>query len=82
MSLYIIAIPVHYTNSKKVCNILEGSKFKSKQELRSFIKSELGLPKKDMGEILIYKLSDFIVDFNDQYFEFKFCFISYVKIKS
>jgi hypothetical protein len=82
MNLLVVAIPVDYFNSRRVCEIIENQEFNSQEFLRDFLEKELGLSQEDQdaNHPVFYTLSEFMDNCNDQYFDIEEYFISYVKI--
>lgn len=82
MELLVVALPVEYTNSRRVCEIIENQEFDSEKILRDLleIKLELNKENQDSNHPVFYTLSEFMDNCNDQYFDIENYFISYVKI--
>jgi hypothetical protein len=82
MYLLVVAIPVDYFISRRVCEFIENQEFNSQEILRDFLEKELGLSQEDQdaNHPVFYTLSEFMDNCNDQYFDIEEYFISYVKI--
>jgi len=79
MKAQIIAIPVDYTNSRKVAEAIESRQFDSYVELRSELHKQLVFEER-IPEPTIYSLTDFMDACNDQEIDLEEYFISYVYI--
>jgi len=77
METCIVLIPITNSNSRKVCNHIENTKFNSRDEARETIKYQLD----DDTNVSIYRLTDFMEEVNDQGLDdLSNYFISYIHI--
>ena len=79
MKAQIIAIPVDYTNSRKVAEAIESRQFDSYVELHKQLHKQLQF-ENAIPEPTIYSLTDFMDACNDQEIDLEGNFISYVYI--
>ncbi len=87
MTTSIVLIPVSFDNARKVCNLIENQKYNNTTELRDFLKKELVRKKSEdedeeaeNEQPLIYDLTDFMEEVNDQNLDVMTnYFISYVQ---
>jgi hypothetical protein len=78
MNTQIILIPVDYSNSRKVCELIENQTFETQGDAISYVKKHLV---DGEGNILILSMEDFMDSCNDQVLDMLTeYFISYVKI--
>lgn len=77
--IFVVIVPVDYHNSRKVCELIENSKFNGTAEIGKFLAKE-GIDGSS-GDILIYDLSDFMDGVNNQELDILTdSFISYVRV--
>lgn len=78
----IVLIPIDYTNSRAVAELVEGQTYKTTTALRLKLAQELEVPKDDdadgIEDIEIYNLADFTQASNDQVLNIDGTFICYV----
>ena len=80
METCIVLISVDYNNARKVCNLIENQKFDSREIARETINKELD-EDDAFDDVSIFRLSDFMEEVNDQYFDnLTEYFISYIQI--
>ncbi len=89
MTTSIVLIPVAFDNARKVCDLIENQKYNNTTELRDFLKKELVRKKSEdededeeteNEQPLIYDLTDFMEEVNDQNLDVMTnYFISYVQ---
>lgn len=80
MNTQIILIPVDYSNSRKVCELIENQTFETQSDAIRYAKKHL-LDGDGEGNILILSMGDFMDSCNDQVLDMLTeYFISYVKI--
>ena len=80
METCIVLISSAYNNARKVCNLIENQKFDSREIARETINKELG-EDDAFDDVSIFRLSDFMEEVNDQYFDnLTEYFISYIHI--
>lgn len=78
MNTQIILIPVDYSNSRKVCELIENQTFETQGDAILYVKKHLV---DGEGNILILSMEDFMDSCNDQVLDMLTeYFISYVKI--
>jgi hypothetical protein len=78
MNTQIILIPVDYSNSRKVCELIENQTFETQGDAIRYVKKHLV---DGEGNILILSMGDFMDSCNDQVLDMLTeYFISYVKI--
>jgi hypothetical protein len=78
MNTQIILIPVDYSNSRKVCELIENQTFETQGDAIRYAKKHLV---DGDGNILILSMEDFMDSCNDQVLDMLTeYFISYVKI--
>ena len=78
MTTSIVLIPVDFMNCRKVCETIERQTFGNVQELRDKVAELLSEPEVD-GEVLVYDISDFMDEVNNQMYDvLTEYFISYV----
>lgn len=81
METCIVLISSAYNNARKVCNLIENQKFDSREIARETINKELD-EDDAFDDVSIFRLSDFMEEVNDQYFDnLTEYFISYIHIK-
>lgn len=81
MKTVVVAIPVGYSQSRKVCNLIENEVFETPNDLRNVLNSELGVNEDDNNQPQFFTLTDFMEECNDQLFDFEGTFITYVNLK-
>lgn len=78
----IVLIPIDYTNSRAVAELVEGQTYKTTTALRLKLAQELEAPKDEVvvgiEDIEIYNLADFTQASNDQVLNIDGTFICYV----
>ena len=80
METCIVLISSAYNNARKVCNLIENQKFDSREIVRETINKELD-EDDAFDDVSIFRLSDFMEEVNDQYFDnLTEYFISYIHI--
>lgn len=63
MRTFIVLIPVDYSNSRKVCELIENQKFESIVEASDYIVDKLG---EENDSVLYFPLTDFMDEVNNQ----------------
>lgn len=91
MTISVVLIPTNYSNARETCNLIENQKYGKTDDLRSFLKEKLSLSSNEDEEVtvdsdenyvLIYNLSDFMEEVNDQQLDvLTNYFISYVQFE-
>jgi hypothetical protein len=80
METCIVLISSAYNNARKVCEAIENQKFDSRESARETINKELD-EDDAFDDVSIFRLSDFMEEVNDQYFDnLTEYFISYIHI--
>ena len=80
MITQIILIPVSYSNSRKVCELIENQTFETQGDTIRFAKKHL-VSSEEGGEVLIFTMSDFMDACNNQELDvLTEYFISYIII--
>jgi hypothetical protein len=74
-NIFIVIISVNYSNSRKVCEVIQNMSFDSVQDVRK------ELAKHGIEDAGVCTISDFMDGVNDQYLDtLTDSFISYVKV--
>lgn len=78
----MVCIPVDYTNSRKVCELIQNCEYDSMVDLRNYLDKELEVDYDDeeTEKPIFFDLNDFMDECNDQYLNIENYFISYVEI--
>jgi hypothetical protein len=78
----MVAIPVDpYHNARKVCELIQNQVYQSYKDLRDYLNDELGVDQdSDDEQPVFYNLNNFMDECNEELFNVKNYFISYVQI--
>lgn len=80
--IFVVLIPVDYSNSRKVCELIENQKYENLTSVSDSVK-ENGIVSTDeeSGDVLYFELTDFMDEVNNQTLDnLSEYFISYVKV--
>lgn len=81
MSTYIVLLAVDIFDRRQHAEFIENEEFKNIKEVYSLLQKDIDTELTD-GEVLIYKLTDFMDACNDQELELDLWWVSYVTIKN
>tara|TARA_R110000868_G_scaffold146779_3_gene367787 strand:+ start:1078 stop:1335 length:258 start_codon:yes stop_codon:yes gene_type:complete len=83
MNTQIILIPVDYSNSRKVCELIENQTFETQVDAIRAAKKDLVSDEEEPNDILIFTMTDFMDTCNNQELDtLTEYFITYITIRN